>query len=57
MLTQENRGIEKLDRQLQGQLIEALELLKDVVDEMLILSPDALADLKAVVWQLFEEKD
>ena len=55
MLTQNKREIEKLDPQLQGQLLEALELLKDVVDEMEILAPDALADVKAAVWQIFNE--
>ena len=47
-------GIEKLDPQLQGQLIEALELLKDVVDEASLLSPNLLAEIKVAVWQIFE---
>ena len=54
MLTHNKRGIEKLDRQLQGQLVEALGLLKDVVEEMQLSAPDALADVKAEVLQLFE---
>jgi hypothetical protein len=48
-------GIEKLDPQLQGQLVEALGLLKDVVEEMGVVAPEAIADIKAVVWQIFEE--
>jgi hypothetical protein len=48
-------GIEKLDPQLQGQLVEALGLLKDVVDEMRVVAPEAIADIKAAVWQIFEE--
>ena len=54
-LTQNTKGIEKLDRQLQGQLVEALELLKDVVEEIKLLAPDALADVKADVLQIFNE--
>jgi hypothetical protein len=55
MLTQNKKGIEKLDRQLQGQLIEALGLLKDVVEEIQILAPDAIADVKADVFAIFNE--
>ncbi len=39
-------GIEELDYQLQGQLVEALELLKDVSEEMQILPSDTLAEVK-----------
>ena len=53
MLNQNKRGIEKLDRQLQGQLVEAIELLKDVVEEIHILAPEALADVQADVLEIF----
>jgi hypothetical protein len=53
MVTQNIRGIEKLDPQLQGQLVEAIELLKDVVDEMMNVAPNAIADVKAAVQQIF----
>ena len=54
MLIQKNRAIEKLDPQLQGQLVEALELLKDVVDEALVISPHVITDIEVAVRQIFE---
>ena len=54
MLTQNDRRIEKLDPQLQGQLIEALGLLKDVVDEVSLLSPNMVAEIKVAVLHIFE---
>ena len=49
------RGIEKLDRQLQGQLVEALELLKDAVDEIRLFAPDTLAEVKIDLLQILNE--
>jgi hypothetical protein len=57
MLIENTKEIKKLDRQLQGQLLEALELLKDVVEEMRIFAPEAIIDVKAAVWQIFNETD
>ncbi len=54
-LVQYQRGIEKLERQLQGQLVEARGLLKDVVDEMQIFAPEAIADVKADFLQIFNK--
>ena len=55
MLTKNKRGIEKLDHQLQGQLVESLTLLKDVVEEIKLFAPDALADIEADVLEIFKE--
>ena len=45
MSIQNKSEIEKLNPQLQGQLVEALELLKDVVDEVSVTSPNMLAEM------------
>lgn len=39
------------------QTIEALELLKDAIDELKIVAPDAIAVVKAVTLQIFEIED
>ncbi|MGH2413926.1 MAG: hypothetical protein ACRDEA_09600, partial [Microcystaceae cyanobacterium] len=40
--------------QLQGQVVEALGLLKDVVDELRLVDPEAIATLQAAVLQIFD---
>ncbi|MGH2414996.1 MAG: hypothetical protein ACRDEA_15160 [Microcystaceae cyanobacterium] len=40
---------------LQGQVVEALGLLKDVVDELRSVDPEAIATIKAAVLHIFDK--
>jgi hypothetical protein len=54
MSIQNKSEIEKLNPQLQGQLVEALELLKDVVDEAQDVCPNAIDDIRLAVLQILK---
>lgn len=40
--------------QLQGQAVESLELLKDVVDELREIDPQAIATIKSITLRIFD---
>jgi hypothetical protein len=54
MLKALQKDIEFSKTQIIGQVIEALELLNDGIDELKVVAPDAIATLKAVVLEMFE---